>query len=388
MRTLYCLRRIDRGGAEQLESGLVVDLNAGGVRCDLACQYEPTSNDDLDASKALRSAGVEEVHWLGASGRGGVALAIARLRKLLIVGRYDVVVTTNPGLDTIAAIARATMRRAPAHVVALHCMIDPETLRSPRLLIWKRLLRFATAAYGVSEYVRAGAVACYGIPAKRVRVVHNCLVHPRSNEGGAALVKKFRVEGVRRTFLWVGRLVESKGLLETLSIVGPNLERWDACLVICGQSFAQGLEAGAVGFDNRLRDFLAGTAYRDRVVLAGYQENARDMMRNVDLLVHLPRNEAFGLVLLEAMNAGLPILAANVGGIPEVLAGTLYRPVLPDRRSDVVAEVDRLLTLDAAARALHINVARERAAYFSRERRREAIAELLADAARCPLGEE
>jgi glycosyltransferase involved in cell wall biosynthesis len=57
----------------------------------------------------------------------------------------------------------------------------------------------------------------------------------------------------------------------------------------------------------------------DRFVLAGSREDIPTVMAALDLLVHLPADEAFGLVLVEAMAAGVPVIASKVGGCIEVV---------------------------------------------------------------------
>jgi glycosyltransferase involved in cell wall biosynthesis len=77
-------------------------------------------------------------------------------------------------------------------------------------------------------------------------------------------------------------------------------------------------------------------------------------MASSDLLVHPTRIEGFGLVLAEALAAGLPVVASNVEGIPEVLAGTDSVMVPPDDpealRGAVLKTLNR--TPDEAAEAI------------------------------------
>jgi glycosyltransferase involved in cell wall biosynthesis len=59
--------------------------------------------------------------------------------------------------------------------------------------------------------------------------------------------------------------------------------------------------------------------FDNKVMLLGYQENIPRILKSSDLFVLPSIKEAFGLVLLEAMAAQLPIIATNAGGIPEIM---------------------------------------------------------------------
>jgi glycosyltransferase involved in cell wall biosynthesis len=54
------------------------------------------------------------------------------------------------------------------------------------------------------------------------------------------------------------------------------------------------------------------------VSFLGYVENAKNKLFESNFLLHTPIEESFGIVLIEAMRAGIPIFASSVGGIPEV----------------------------------------------------------------------
>lgn len=57
----------------------------------------------------------------------------------------------------------------------------------------------------------------------------------------------------------------------------------------------------------------------DRVTFLGQRSDPERIFAAADLVVHAPRVEAFGLVVVQAMASGVPVVAAAVGGIPEII---------------------------------------------------------------------
>ena len=74
--------------------------------------------------------------------------------------------------------------------------------------------------------------------------------------------------------------------------------------------------------EEALRQRIADCHLQDYVVLLGYHHAVQPLLRCADLYVHVALQETFGLVLLEAAAAGVPVLALAVGGVPEVLRAT------------------------------------------------------------------
>lgn len=135
-----------------------------------------------------------------------------------------------------------------------------------------------------------------------------------------------------RYLLFAGRVAPNKGLailLRALALLPPN---GSPRLVILGRDWGErpGLEALA-------REL--GVA--DRLVWLGHLDDRaayRTAFRFAELFVLPSEWEAFGLVLLEAMAAGVPIIATRVGGVPEVLGGGELGRMVPYGDAPALAE--------------------------------------------------
>lgn len=68
-----------------------------------------------------------------------------------------------------------------------------------------------------------------------------------------------------------------------------------------------------------LRDLVSSLDLNGRVLFTGFVENIDELNFRSEIFLHTPSEEGFGLVLLEAMNASLPIISTNVSAIPEIV---------------------------------------------------------------------
>ena len=150
---------------------------------------------------------------------------------------------------------------------------------------------------------------------------------------------------------YVGRLSSEKG---------PDLFL-DALIPLCHQ-YPQ-LDAVMLG-DGPERDSLqaridaAGLQAAHR--LPGYQTDMRAWWQQLDALVISSRTEGTPMILLEAMQAGVPVVAFGVGGIPDVIAGPPQRPARRARRryAALARQIDTLLGDPALAAELTDNARR------------------------------
>jgi glycosyltransferase involved in cell wall biosynthesis len=168
--------------------------------------------------------------------------------------------------------------------------------------------------------------------------------------------------------LTVARLVQQKGLDVLIRTMPRILEAVPGVqLLIAGE----GPERGAL--ELLVRDLrLEG-----RVMLLGHRNDADELMRRAWVMVHPARWEGFGLVLLEAMRMGLPIVATEVSAIPEIVVdGATGRLVPPDDASALAEAVVTMLDDEAFRRAAAARGFERLAEHFSPVRMARETAEV------------
>jgi glycosyltransferase involved in cell wall biosynthesis len=169
-----------------------------------------------------------------------------------------------------------------------------------------------------------------GLPPEKVEVIHYGL---DELPGAWGENPPDDVPRDARVLLAVGRLEPQKGLDVAVRALREIRRRHPAVrLVVLGE-----------GPERPELDRLA-RSLEAPVHLLGRVPDVAAWLRRADALVHPVRWEGFGLALLEAMLAGLPVVATNVSSIPEiVLDGQTGLLVPPEDPSALAAAVTRVL---------------------------------------------
>jgi D-inositol-3-phosphate glycosyltransferase len=147
----------------------------------------------------------------------------------------------------------------------------------------------------------------------------------------------------RARILVVGRLVERKGHAEVITALAtlPGTE-----LVVAGGPDRAGLADHPDARRMRARAAAAGVA--DRVELIGRVDRAGlpALIRSADAVVCVPWYEPFGIVPLEAMACGVPVVASAVGGLTDTVVDGVTGVLVPPRRPAALAAALRDLLAD------------------------------------------
>jgi len=205
---------------------------------------------------------------------------------------------------------------------------------------------------GVDAIVRVSRAALpFALRGKRVHTIYN-----------GVDVERFRPAprdsaGPPRTLLMVGSLTKNKN--QELAIRSlPQLTGMRLVL------------AGTGPDEPRQRDLARRLGVAGRVEFCGFKANPAPLYAGADVFLMLSRHEGLPLALLEAMASGLPVVATDAGGIPEVVGdrrdGLLFPSTAgPDR---LVARLRRLQQDPDYARQLGRNARRRVEADFSHAR--------------------
>lgn len=118
----------------------------------------------------------------------------------------------------------------------------------------------------------------------------------------------------------VGRLQRWKGMHTVIAAMPSVLEKHpDAhCLIVGGPYPAE------PGYETELRAQAEELGITDRVIFAGAQQNVPLWMQAMDVFVHASHREPFGIVVVEAMSLGKPVIACVPGGPEQIINDAKY----------------------------------------------------------------
>lgn len=184
----------------------------------------------------------------------------------------------------------------------------------PVRVLSRWLWRQADAGIAISEAIRRFAIAYEGVSPQKIHTIHYGL-DPASVHAPPDARTRLRQElGLPADAPLVGsvcRLIEQKGLDNALDGFAQVAAEFPAAHY-------------AIAGDGPLRGALEAQAARlgvaDRVHFLGWRADAPAIFAALDVLLAPSRWEGFGLVFLEAMALGVPVISTRVSAIPEVIA--------------------------------------------------------------------
>jgi len=153
----------------------------------------------------------------------------------------------------------------------------------------------------------------------------------------------------------IGRITPWKGQAEFVEAAAIVLKDCpDAYFLVVGDCISSPAEALA---DARYRDQVQAQrdalGLHDRVIFSGHREDVPALLAAMDVFVLPSIEEPYGLVLLEAMAAGVPTVATSAGGVPEIAEDHVHALlVLAGRPDELARGVIELLRAPDAARTM------------------------------------
>jgi glycosyltransferase involved in cell wall biosynthesis len=330
------------GGLEQVVHSLAAGQQSRGSSVHVAALVGLGAPEPMMISP-LRAAGVT-VHALAFPGRAYRAQLMA-LRDLCARVSPDVIHTHGYLPDFLGALLPRSSRRA-ALVTTVHGFTGGGWKNRLYEVLERQAFRRFDAVVAVSRKLER-ELAPSGDVDGLIRAIPNACP-PTQNilEPLAARQSLDVPEGVF-SIGWVGRISHEKGL-DILIEALARLADLPLRLTVVG-----------AGSD---RDAIQSMAQQrglsPHVIWAGVVPEAARLLRAFDLLIISSRSEGTPIILLEAMNAGVPIVTTAVGGIPDVVSSS--QALLVDPNPSAIADAIREVYRNPRAASQRAALARER----------------------------
>lgn len=196
------------------------------------------------------------------------------------------------------------------------------------------------------------------VRASRIVTIHNFIDYHRladvSQDAGAKFRVSIRAEDRDLLIGVIGSVNRRKGQLDLVRAMPKILaEAPEAKLVLVGDLFE-------IDYADQIKSAVDWLALGSRVVLTGHRNDVSNILSGLDL-VALPSNEeSLPLSLLEAMAAGLPVVATTAGGIPECVAHGETGTLVPPADAGALAEAIIPLLRDPSLRRRYGEAGRRR----------------------------
>ena len=232
----------------------------------------------------------------------------------------------------------------------LHDYISKEHFSFPlrKLLVIFSLFsdRIVAFSYAVrNQFISEGAQAKkivtvhYGIDAANFR-----------GEAKEGIRREFKISEKTKVITVIGRISYWKGQEYLIRSIPKIIRSFpDSKFLIVGDAIF-----GEMTVKRDMEKLIRDTGLTDYCIMSGWRNDIPGILMGTDILVHTSsRPEPFGLVLLEGMAMGKPIVATNMGGVTEIIfhgiTGLLVRPADSDAIAEAVinlllnpAEADRM----------------------------------------------
>lgn len=375
-------------GAERLAIELAEEMNKRGVRADILSMYTEDLPGVAQATDDLLGKGIPSVHFLGMKIHPPVTSmfpAILQLRRLISEQEYDAIETSMISPTVLAAWA--TLGSRTSLVAGVHDIFTTERHNGMRHKVWRYSIQRngKIRFYAISDY----AARCWqdytNTPPQHTRRIYNGI----GNDCFDAVADRqsirceFGIPEQGSIVLFVGRMLKRKGIDTILDALEPILEDQNLyVLYVGGADTPECFFADDRGLLERLQTRIKESKMDRRVKFLGRRQDVPRLMASSDILVHPARTEGFGLILAEAMAAGLPVVASNVDGIPEVLKGTNSIMVPPDDPQALREAVLKTLKRPPRQAALAREKGRKRAEDFRMNVRIDSMIGLFDDVIR------
>ena len=328
IKILYLTTSSKIGGVEQVILGLVKDINRDLFNIEV-CTLSPKGllHDELDTLKIKNySLGIVKNNWVS------IAKAFYRLYILLRKEKYQIVNSWLFHASVMSTFISKFEKKA--------CLVESRQYADYMYKYNFKLKQFldkissqrADHIIACSDAAKEILVNYEKADPRKVTVVYN-----------GTSINRFRFQNLKQreqirenlqikdkiVLSYTAHFRQEKGhryLLRAISKIKtqyPNI-----VLLLIGDGVLR----------NELEVLTKQFNIEDNVRFLGYRTDIPDLLSATDIYVHPTTNEGFGIAIIEAMAVGVPVIATNVGGIPEIITDEKYGVLVPAENPQALAD--------------------------------------------------
>ena len=321
---MHLIESLEFGGAEKVLVHLANKLSEGHKVSVCLTKRKGELASELDPKI--------QVFFLD-TGEGNSLSLPRKLRRLMKQENVDILHSHDWGIYLEATLAVAfNSNTRLIHTVHGHYMLYDGDWKSQlkkriRHTLERVLTRFTYQIVPVSESIENYILDEIKLPRKKVRVIRNGIT-PLNKEEAAEPSKILKL-------VTVGRMAKIKNyplMLNSIAKVAEKTREFHLTMVGDGPE----LES--------LRALAASLNIEELVTFTGFTKEVPKIIKQQDVFLCSSDYEGISIAILEAMSIGLPVIATNVGGIPETVidqkTGIL---VAPNNTSEFASAIEQLL---------------------------------------------
>ncbi|HLI46658.1 MAG TPA: glycosyltransferase family 4 protein [Geobacterales bacterium] len=213
-----------------------------------------------------------------------------------------------------------------------------------------------------SEFMKRQLIEHFKLPGEKITVISNGIEFREFDY----MINKAEIRAMHglpienKLVGFIGRITEQKGVRYFIEAVPKILNKYgNVNFVVVGDGWQI----------DEMKELAKKLGIDWAVKFMGYlpDESLKNILKALDVLVIPSVYEPFGIIALEGMSAGVPLVASSVGGLDEILENEVDGLKVPPRNPDAIADAVFKLLIDESLRNRLVENARRKAIKFSWE---------------------
>ncbi|MFH1222905.1 MAG: glycosyltransferase family 4 protein [Pseudomonadota bacterium] len=323
MRVLICCTTDSWGGLEQTAVRDAAALKKRSVDAEVLCLSRGAV---LDKSKELGAV----IHTVNSQAKYFNPELYFKLKK--IADGFDVVHLHS--FNTVFPLLFSLMGKkvkvfATRHIYVEHVKKD---------IFHRWYLSRIDKMLAVSDFSKKNILETYPISENKIQTLYlgiDLNRHVRSDEKAAKFRKDFNIPSGKKIVGVVGRIDPMKGQMEFVCAAPNVIQKYpDTHFVIVGRTTAEKENEYLAAVKNKVREL----GIEKHVTFTGFCEDIPSALSAMDIFVMPSYFETFGLIAIEAMACGVPVIATDRGSINEIIPSDEYGIKIEPKNSGQISQ--------------------------------------------------